>query len=121
MAADEVIALELRLLEPEFRRDRTAVAALLGDDFVEYGSSGRVFNKAQILDLVTNEASQRADATDFEARFLAADVCVVTYRSFRSDEPPPTGGSVRRSSIWVRRDGRWQVIFHQGTQMSTTP
>jgi len=25
MAADEVLALELRLLEPEFQRDRTAV------------------------------------------------------------------------------------------------
>ncbi|MGC2619693.1 MAG: DUF4440 domain-containing protein [Acidobacteriaceae bacterium] len=121
MAADEVIALELRLLEPEFRRDRASVAALLGDDFVEFGSSGHVFDKAQILDLVTNEASQRAAATDFAARFLAPDVCLVTYRSFRADEPPPTGGTVLRSSLWVRRDGRWQVVFHQGTQRSATP
>jgi hypothetical protein len=117
MPADDVLALELRLLEPEFRRDRAAVARLLGDDFVEFGSSGRVFNKAQILDLLATEPPLHLEATDFEARQLASDVCLVTYRSMRLDAVPAT--DVLRSSLWARRDGRWQVIFHQGTRMAT--
>jgi hypothetical protein len=116
MAADEVIALELRLLQPEFRRNRAAVATLLGDDFVEFGSSGRVFNKTQILDLMATEPPFEVEATDFEARPLAPDVCLVTYRSMRLDAVPAI--AVLRSSLWVRRDGRWQVIFHQGTRMA---
>jgi hypothetical protein len=116
MTADEVLALELRLLEPEFRRDRNAVTMLLGDDFVEFGSSGRVFNKAQILDLLATEPPLDVEATDFEARILASDVCLVTYRSIRLDAVPAI--AVLRSSLWVLRDGRWQVIFHQGTRMA---
>ena len=40
---------------------------------------------------------------------LAQDVVLLTYR---------TEGS-RRSSVWVRSAGSWQVRFHQGTPASS--
>ena len=41
--ADHLRTLEERLLQPDVRRSAQAVASLLADEFVEFGSSGRVF------------------------------------------------------------------------------
>jgi glyoxylase I family protein len=45
---------------------------------------------------------------DFAVTRLAAGAALVTYRS---RDPR----HARRSSIWVRRGGRWVMRFHQGT------
>ena len=118
---EELRELEERLLQPDFRRSRPAVSALLADDFVEYGSSGRIFDKQQILDLLGSEPEQHIAIAQFEARPLSADIVLVTYRSMRPDSmgrngPPAPGATFLRSSLWVRREGRWQIVFHQGTR-----
>lgn len=115
-AGRELRELEERLLRPGFRRSRPAVSALLAEDFIEYGSSGRIFDKQQILDLLGAEPEQRIAIAQFEARPLSADVVLVTYRSIRPDGPPEPGAAFLRSSLWVRRQGRWQIVFHQGTR-----
>lgn len=112
----ELRELEERLLQPDFRRSRPAVSALLAEDFVEYGSSGRIFDKQQVLDLLGSEPEHRATLENFEARPLSADVVLATYRSIRLNGPPEPGATFLRSSLWVRRDGRWQIVFHQGTR-----
>jgi hypothetical protein len=42
--------LEERLLEPDFRKSAKDIMDLLADEFIEFGSSGRVFNKQQIIE-----------------------------------------------------------------------
>jgi len=111
----ELRELEERLLQPDFRRSRPAVSALLAEELVEHGSSGRVYGKQQILDLLSAETQNRAAIEHFEARPLNADVVLVTYRSIRPG-PPERGAAFLRSSLWVRREGRWQIVFHQGTR-----
>jgi hypothetical protein len=39
---EQLYQLEQRLLQPEVRRSKDDLAILLADDFVEFGSSGRV-------------------------------------------------------------------------------
>lgn len=109
--------LEERLLNPVVRRDRSAVASLLAPEFVEFGSSGRVFSRQQILDLLAGEEPYRIELTDFSARMLAPDLALVTWKSIRPEGPPSTGAASLRSSIWARREGRWQMVFHQGTRI----
>lgn len=53
--ANELRTLEEKLLQPDFRRNRAAVAELLADDFREFGSSGRTWDKQQILDKLESE------------------------------------------------------------------
>lgn len=113
---EELRELEERLLQPDFRRSRLAVSALLADDFVEYGSSGRIFDKEQILDLLGTEPEQPTALADFDARAMSPDVVLVTYRCIRPDGPPERGAAFLRSSLLVRREGRWQMVFHQGTR-----
>jgi hypothetical protein len=106
--------LEEDLLKPEFRRSPDRVGYLLADDFIEFGSSGGVFNKRQIIEALQQEApdsAYRVQLTDFTVRQLASDAMLVTYRATSEDR----GGSRLRSSIWKLIDGRWQMLFHQGT------
>jgi hypothetical protein len=103
--------LETSLHKKQVRNSTESTSALLADGFVEFGSSGRVWNKASIIESMRRKAvDQQVTVEDFAARELAADVVLLTYISRKS------GGSTLRSSIWKRCEGRWQMIFHQGTR-----
>lgn len=113
--AQLIRSLEERLLQPEVRRSAKEVAALLADDFVEVGSSGRVFNKQQMIEGLQQEPPIQRSLLEFKVSALAPDVILATYQVVRysgSNEPPTYS---RRSSIWKWMDGRWQMVFHQGT------
>jgi hypothetical protein len=114
--ADHLRALEERLLDTTIRRNSDLVASLLADDFLEFGSSGRTFDKAAILEELRNEPSRPTPLlSDFGIRPLAPDVMLVTYRTTRLSSSGEPISHARRSSIWVNRDNRWQMTFHQGT------
>src|SRR5262245_9770791 len=109
--------LEEELLDPEVRRSPDRVGRLLGDEFIEFGSSGHTYDKAQIIEALkqeTHDPAARIVLAEFAARRLAPGVVLVTYRTvLRAGPAPPT--SRLRSSIWKRIDGHWQMVFHQGT------
>ena len=112
--------LEEELLKPEVRRSPDQVGDLLSDDFVEFGSSGRVFNKQQVIEALEQEGPPdptiRLSVLDFVARRLASDVILVTYRIIQEGGPGTRQESRLRSSIWKLIAGRrWQMVFHQGT------
>lgn len=107
--------LEERLLQPDVRKSASAVADLLADDFIEFGSSGVIFNKRQIIDALQRESPLQLSLTDFRALVLTSDVVLVTYRAIRHDFTENETISSLRSSIWKLIEGRWQIVFHQGT------
>jgi hypothetical protein len=107
--------LEERLLQPYVRRSAQAVAELLADDFLEFGSSGRMFTKPQIIDSLQWESPTRVALREVQSRTLAPGVVLVTYRAVRQGESEKQVAYSLRSSIWRWREGRWQMIFHQGT------
>jgi hypothetical protein len=111
--------LEEELLKPEVRRSPGQVGVLLSDDFVEFGSSGGVFNKQQVIEALEQEGpadpSIHLSLVDFIARRLASDVILVTYRTIQEVGPGAKQESRLRSSIWKLIEGRWQMVFHQGT------
>jgi hypothetical protein len=66
--------LEEQLMHPSVRASPDQVARLLADEFIEFGSSGRVYNKRQIIELLQQEQGRVKQPTvaDFSARRLAA-------------------------------------------------
>jgi hypothetical protein len=110
--------LEEQLLDARVRASADQVAALIAHDFVEFGSSGVVYDKAEVVAALPEEHLKEPPvertAHDFRVRMLAEGVALVTYRSVRCH---PNGAEVQslRSSIWTVIDGRWQMVFHQGT------
>jgi hypothetical protein len=113
---DQLRQLEERLLDPDVRRNPVLVAPLLSDDFLEFGASGRVFDKASILEDLKNESPRPASRlTDFAIRELSPTIVLTTYRATRFNAEGEAISHSRRSSIWTHVNGQWQITFHQGT------
>jgi hypothetical protein len=104
--------LEEELLQPHVRKIPERVAELLAEEFVEFGSLGRRYNKTQIIETLQAESSSRWSLSEFEVSLLSSDVALATYRAVQHTEPPVHS---LRSSIWILRDGHWKMVFHQGT------
>ncbi|MCI0426132.1 MAG: DUF4440 domain-containing protein [Actinobacteria bacterium] len=112
---DTLHALEMQLLDPVVRSDPERLSRLLRDDFIEFGSSGRVYEKSALIDMITHEHHARVVIRDFTVRELAGDTALVAYRSVGG-----SGQEARRSSVWVNESGVWQMVFHQGTRIPNT-
>ena len=107
--------LEESLATPEIRCSPEQLARLLADDFREFGGSGRIFDKRQIIDALQNQPAVQLWLDDFQLKRLGPDVALVTYRgNCRYPKSDEVSHSLR-SSIWMNRGGRWEVVFHQGT------
>ena len=114
--ARELYELELALA----RRDEAAIPggyeAVIDEAFVEFGSSGRRWERDEILELLTSEP--RTDAVRieaFEAFEIGQGVVLVNYETVGLE---PSGGPTlrrRRSSLWLRADDGYRLRFHQGT------
>jgi hypothetical protein len=122
MAGDlesELRSLEDALLDPEVRASPERVAALLAEDFVEFASSGIAYDKARILEILRDEALADDPVLRSLAHIVAIElaegVALTRYRLLRRASPHELPTQSLRSSIWRRKDGRWQMVFHQGT------
>jgi hypothetical protein len=112
--------LEWRLQQTEIRHSPDELTELLADDFVEFGSSGCIYSKQSIIDSLSKEPTINVTMSDFKAVMLSDEIVLVTYHAFyQEQESEPVIHSLR-SSIWKKRDGSWQIIFHQGTLISTS-
>ena len=118
---DQLHALEEALLTPALRGDRRRLTTLLAEEFREFGSSGRIFTKAEILIHLQNETPAGRTLTDFQATPVAPGAVLVTYRLQRDLAQADTleisaeASHSLRSSLWVQCEGHWQLLFHQGT------
>lgn len=103
--------LEESLLTPEIRKSPTLVD-LLADAFIEFGSSGRTYTKAELVAALQAESPSKQTTSDFKVTELSPEVALVTYRIHCHREPPVC---TLRSSVWTRSGEQWRMIFHQGT------
>jgi len=81
----------------------------LTDDFVEYGSSGKIYNKKDIIDYYKTLRSINHIITDFSIEFLSDTVVKTSFKSNLE------GKKALRTSIWKFVDNAWKMSFHQGT------
>ena len=109
--------LEKLLLQQEVRASRERLAALLADDFVEFGSSGKVFDKRKVIAALTKEPSAKMYLSKFALTMLADNIALVTYRAIHRAARGRRPVQSLRSSIWRLREGDWQMVFHQGTRI----
>ena len=114
----EIRTLEERLANPGQEEHWGSLAAHFGADFREFGSSGRVFDAATVLAAVDGAATRPGRSgislEGFRVEKVAPNVVLATYVSKLPAGPgwkPPS----LRSSLWCKRDGKWQIVFHQGT------
>lgn len=106
--ADRLLAYERALASRDASRIDVGLDALIPDDFLEFGASGRVWDAPAVRELLASLESSPVAMEDAEVTRLAEGVVLVTYRL---GGPRPSN----RSSVWLERGGRWVLRFHQGT------
>ena len=116
--ADELVELERALATRDPSGVPGGFAALIAPEFVEFGQSGRVWDRDAIVDLLVTAGHPSVPLALEGAAVdrLADDVALVTYRIVAPGHP-----TTNRSSVWVRRQGRWLLRFHQGTRVTDAP
>jgi hypothetical protein len=116
MSVSDETAADLRRFELELLRcdagEFGIVERYLDDEFIEIGSSGRIYDKRDAIEALRGATIGQAAATDFSFRELASDVVLVMYSVSHHSIPPVC---TRRCSIWKMKDGMWKIVFHQGT------
>ena len=108
-------ALEDSLWDAETRFDRTLMNATFAPDFFEFGRSGRVYAREQMLFDPDDRREIDAALHGVTVRLLSSDIAQVTYVS---ELKLPEGSEwANRSSLWDRASGMWKLRFHQGTAL----
>jgi ribonuclease HI len=101
--------LERELLGPLVRGDIGRTAVLLHPDFMEIGSSGRMWTRDAMMMALEEDPGERTDIEVLGAERIGANAVLLTYRNFARS------GTTLRSSLWVLDGERWRLRFHQGT------
>lgn len=109
----EILAMETSLLRPPVRSSAEQLDELLAENFREFTASGRECGKPACLKALPREPAPAFKIDDFEVQILTPSVALATYRLTRATD----GGETRslRSSLWRFEEGRWRLVFHQGT------
>jgi hypothetical protein len=102
-------ALEERLLHPDREADRNELTSLLAPDFKEFCTSGRIFNLNQLSNALLTTTPRVATMSHFYVTPLGNGAALATYHVTTANS------TSHHSSIWVQRENKWQMLFHQGT------
>jgi ribonuclease HI len=104
-----VESLERELSGPDVRGDIGRTGVLLHPDFMEIGSSGRVWTRDAMMMALEEDPGQHNELEILSADRIGTGAVLLTYRSYSRS------GTVLRSSLWVLDGSRWRLRFHQGT------
>ncbi len=110
-----LLKLEMSLWIEETRNNKEYLNRILHPKFKEFGQSGKVYNKKDIIEskevtLNVNFPFQNVDIKDLNNNYL------ITYQIERIIDNKITTSN--RSSIWTCNNESCQLIFHQGTKQN---
>lgn len=123
---DLIIKLERALHCPKTRKDKIKLKKLLHKDFQEVGASGTSYDFQSICFLLQSEQTESSNSEqiisqDFHATMLADNVCLLLYKSCLLSRDNVPHSFAKRSSVWQRTNGQWQIQYHQGTPCKAFP
>ncbi|MFB7917329.1 DUF4440 domain-containing protein [Streptomyces sp. NPDC056061] len=108
---------ELRLLDPEVRARPDILGRLLHPDYREIDSTGRVWNRDEMIASLTGEDAPRPGpqtASRMHGTQLDGALVHLTYDTERN------GRLAHRSSLWRLTGTGWELYFHQATLFTPT-
>ncbi|MDR2687139.1 MAG: NUDIX domain-containing protein [Oscillospiraceae bacterium] len=113
----DLLAREEMFICPPPGAARTAIEALLAEDFCEAGASGGTTTREQGIAALVQRAEHPPGEpwriADYRSRRLSETICLATYTL-------DWGGRVtRRATIWLREGETWRAAYHQGTRCTS--
>jgi hypothetical protein len=110
---ERILQLEASANTLSVRAEPAALLAILDPEFTEVDSTGRIWDAEGVAEaLARSPEPHDGDMEGERVLRLSDDVQLLTYSS------PSRGAMIRHSSVWVRRDTGWRVVFHQQTRVS---
>jgi ketosteroid isomerase-like protein len=102
--------------------DVTAMAAVLADEMVHVTSDRRTRNKTQFMDdFVSRPTAFSQFVTDDMEVIVAGDVAVARGRYHNLVAQRSYGTPLKYARflrVWVKRNGAWQLLSHQATEVA---
>jgi hypothetical protein len=116
--------LEERLLSSKVRGNREELERLISADFIEYGSSGKIYNYRGTISYLLTKAEDTFNHSfiNFKTRRLSEDTILALY--ILETERNRRITITNRSSLWhwekdsAGKEPAWRIIFHQGTRVT---
>lgn len=119
-----LMRIEQELIDAVLAGDASAVERHYADSFIFTTPDGTMVNKSQVIANVKsgNLKYESTKIDDMKVQ-VYGDTAVVTLRS--TDKGRHKGvdisGQYRWTDVFVRRDGRWQLVAAQGTRIAAQP
>jgi hypothetical protein len=113
-----ILGSEEKLNNTEVRKSADELDDLIADNFFEIGSSGKKYFKEDVINFLQLESEQKIFIEDFEMTELTDGLILANYRAVKLN--PKTNVKIfsLRSSSWRLFNGKWKIVFHQGTPQS---
>lgn len=119
-AEQALISLDKEWGEAGLRGDTAVLERILADDFMG-ATPTEVATKAQSIATSKTNAPNITNATytadEYTVRFLDKNTAVMTHRAVEKglDKGKEYTDQHRSIHVWVKRNGRWQVVASQAT------
>lgn len=114
--ADHLLALEKALQTREVRSSAEKIGEILSPEFREFGRSGFAYTFDDIITrLVAETGPNNTGIEDFTVSMISETVALATYRGIRIENDGSRQLANRSSLFRLDSDGKWRMVFHQGT------
>lgn len=110
-AGPDVIANEKLVWDALKSKNAEAFASYLANEFMEVETDG-VYDKVGSVKSVSKFDFSKSSLADWKSLKLDEDASVVTYTVVTPGMKPE---KEYHSTVWVKRDNKWEGLFHQGT------
>jgi ketosteroid isomerase-like protein len=116
LVVEELVDLSHELVRAVQAHDRARLEELLAEEFTLDGAAGRLDREALL-----EAAGGAYEIDDFSYEEISPDVygntavVVSRYRQSASLEGRDVSMGLRVTDVWVRRDGRWQIVRRHAT------
>jgi hypothetical protein len=112
----ELIKLDKEWTAAELRGDKETVGRIVADDYMETITEGRVQNKTQYMADI-KPSTDKNTADDYAVRVFG-NMAIMTHRGTITGQ---RDFQYRSTHVWMKRDGRWQLIAHHGSDIPKQP
>ena len=101
---------EKSLFKYKYMKDIKYLEELIDDDYKEIGKSGKVFNKEDIIEYLSNLKEDRnITIYNYNCRKISTNTFLVNYITKNNND------NSFRTSIWKKENNKFKIIFHQAS------
>jgi len=116
---EHILQLEGDLLKSEVRKSAQTISEIIADGFIEFCSNGNEYHyeNGDVFQEKDDNNELIWQILDFKINELSDDCILAMYKLIKHDETNQNNKYSLRSTVWKYIDGKWKMLFHQGTHM----